>query len=120
MPAKLDPPPVSRTSEELRSKMKKAIWDCTDELWEGGEKNVLSSICGGRDLILALNKVDKVVEVGIRIGTGTSQELLERHMQAVIPHKRHIEPFMRAMTICVEAWDAKLSEGAQVETVKET
>lgn len=91
--------------------------DCTDELWEGGEKRTLSF--GGKDLILSLDKVDKAVEVGIRIGTGTSAELLERHMRALVPFERFVEPFMRAMTLGVEAWDAKLAKEAQALTVKE-
>jgi hypothetical protein len=73
--------------------MKTAILKCRDDLWEGGEKNVLSSICGGRDLIVDFGSVNKVVEIGIRIGTSTNLELLERQMQALIPFERFIEPF---------------------------
>jgi hypothetical protein len=92
--------------------MKTAILKCRDDLWEGGEKNVLSSICGGRDLIVDFESVNKVVEVGIRIGTSTNPELLERQMQALIPFERFIEPLMRAMSVCIEAWDARLAEAA--------
>lgn len=105
-PTKRDVLPETRSSAELRSSMRKAVEKCRRRLWES-EKGVL-----GPSDILYLGHIDEVVDVGIRIGTETSPEELERRMQDVIHEERFIEPLMRAMTVCVEEWDAQLSAQA--------
>jgi hypothetical protein len=93
--------------------MRKAVEKCRRSLWES-EKEVLM----GPSDILYLGDIDEVVDVGIRIGTETSPEELERRMQNVIHEERFIEPLMRAMTVCVGEWDAQL--GAEALGAAET
>jgi hypothetical protein len=108
-PPKVDTLPETRASEELKTNMRTAIEKCRRSLWEKERERGLRTSPSD---IPFLGHIDEAVDVGIRIGTEADPEDLERRMQWVIREKRFIEPLMRAMTVCVEAWDARPAEEA--------
>lgn len=89
--------------------MRTAIEKCRRSLWQSEREKGLRTSASD---ILFLGHIEEAVDVGIRIGTETDPEVLEGRMQWIIREKRFFEPIMRAMTVCVEAWDARLAAEA--------